>query len=519
MYFTSGSEVFPTRAISLVLALLSLIVVYHTTAVWQELHNPHVSKKLDTNSSEYAVRVHGYLNHVITTYGLTKEVNWTSWHIQPVQGSKERPGLTRIPVPFQHRSGFQQIDLRQATAEISNVDSMLRLPISSHLDLPQESDASQFLFAISSSYDRLMNNDMAIIRGWQRWMTKIKTTKTNGANLLILLDRATNEQVEELDDLIHQAGIEALIYTTDQRLSMATRYLALVEELRTFGGVLAATRQDKLWFSLLEDSMFIPSISYLTERLSQYDTSDDVYVGLPSDEQDWLQGQDGMTTTYGGGAVFLTRSALTRVLSAPCADLEVSTEPPFQAKKWDALLQQCMTEYADMEMHVLPALYMPDNSDVERIEAPPLVSRIDDKTSVVQSHLVTEACGERCFLQKFAFSDNWVLENGREISYYNQPIRVNKNDVAKPQTDHLASQIILDKGGLKRRNAQLDGKREVWKLMDALRDDDGSVWQAYVKRGPAAETNDGVNATSGDSVIVLTWEAARVDVEVEIKRR
>lgn len=495
----------PSRLTSLILSLLVVFLIYHATSLRDTYPYFQRAKGPSGNRTDLALRVQSYIDQVAAVKGLTEHVDWMSWHIKPVISLAESTSITKIPIKFQHRGGFRRVGIYDESRAIFEADPVMRLPISTNIDLPTDADASPYLFALSTTYERMLKDDMAMIRSWRRWMTKISTTKSNGANLLILLDRATNDQVGELEVLLKSAGIEALLYTTDDRISTATRYLALVEELRTFGGVLSATHQHKQWFALVEDTIFLPSITSLSERLQQFDTDGEVYVGLPSDKADWVESTEGITT-YGGGAVFLTRGAVNRILTAPCADLEISSEPPFQAKKWDALIQQCLTQYADLRMNVLPALYVPpspssSSTPGEKVEAPPLAAHINaHKEDLVRAHLVTDACGERCFLQTFAFADNWVLTNGREISRYDKKLRIG-GGVQAIAPDHLASQIVLDDVDLQRRNGQLDGNREVWHLIDAMQDEDGSVWQAYLKQAGQHRSAEAV-----DSLIVLRWE-------------
>jgi hypothetical protein len=376
-------------------------------------------------------------------------------------------------------------------------------------------------------------NNWAIMRAWKRWLTRSDGT-TSGASLVLMLDNATQDELDRIDNALRKAGIEVYTTSTVERASKARRYYELIRIMKTYSATLAASGQEKDWYGVVEDTVFFPSLPYLHERLSAYDSSEQLYIGIPSEKMDWQH--DGKSiTTLGGGAVFLTRQTVNLIPKLPCIEGYASSPgSPFRAQKWDAVLKQCVKQWAGIDMHVIPAFYSPKDADYKpHLEChetgvrPLLLHDYQDRhrLDVSMAHLVTDICGEACFMHRYMFHDNWVVINGMSISYYPSGLgpgpdqdqergdEAGKRDVSMGgEQKSISGQIVINEEGVEKRPLEWTGQRDVWELLDSAKAANGAIWQAYLKRGRRRPTGSSKEDAAGeveelDSVIVLIWES------------
>ncbi|KAF4513403.1 hypothetical protein G6O67_000678 [Ophiocordyceps sinensis] len=437
-----------------------------------------------------------YLKRLADRYKLTNQTEWLAWRVQ--SSGRKDGGSALVDVGLNFASQSRSImDVRGPDPEAPRAPRKMTLPARDDARAGQ-TDASDLLFGISTSYERIADRDWALLRAWQRWLTGANK-ESNGAGLVLMLDKATDRQLQEIDDELYRRGLAAYLMSTEEPMSMAKRYHELVRIFKTYGATLAASGQRKKWFGLVEDTVFFPGLSYLGERLSRYNADDELYIGLPSGRRDWHADGENMTTN-GGGAVLLTRRAVDRIPRLPC--LEASeTETPVKPKRWDALLKDCVKQRAGLDMGSIPASYSPRHGDQgASLEARvrPLVLQGGNRLDLGMAHLVTDVCGEACFMQRFLFRDDWVLVNGVSISQHPDGLRRQPPGLL----GNASRQSLDDDDDGERSLFTWTGRRNVWRLLDSASASNGSVWQAYLKRGSrSGEGTDGL-----DSVIVLIWE-------------
>jgi hypothetical protein len=182
-----------------------------------------------------------------------------------------------------------------------------------------------------------------------------------------------------------------------------------------------------------------------------------------------------------------------------------------------------------MKMHIIPSFYSPkDNDDysshLDSYETgiqPLALHDYGERHHLTpsQAHLVTDVCGEACFLQRYRFRDNWVLVNGYTITEYPDGIHLSDMPLSTAGKASSSRRSVIGPVKLKERDTDRKmlfwtGRRNVWKLMDSVTTAEGDVWQAYVKRGvidePALKKRWGEEVGDvKDSVIVLVWESAK----------
>ncbi|POR37997.1 Uncharacterized protein TPAR_01799, partial [Tolypocladium paradoxum] len=294
------------RFSNILIILLLVFIIVHTTRYFQQRRSGAILIDLDEDVGGVGVSPEEeYLERLIDTYGLTNLTKWQAWRIQPSERDDEGSSITDVHVNFESQAE-RVIDVRQPSRADLHAGKMMALPIRSGARI-EDTDASEFLFGVSTSYERVADRDWAVFRSWERWLTNGKG-RSNGAGLVLMLDKATDGQLREVDRMLHDAGIDAYTTATAAPTSMARRYYELVRTLKTYGATLAASGERKRWYGVVEDTVFFPSLSYLRARLAAYDPGEPLYIGLPSERLDWHEDGDGITTA-GGGAVLLTRGA------------------------------------------------------------------------------------------------------------------------------------------------------------------------------------------------------------------
>ncbi|KAM4056950.1 glycosyltransferase family 31 protein [Hirsutella rhossiliensis] len=499
----------------LVIALIVGLCI-HISRYWQQRHHSSALIKLNENPAGGPSAEEQYLERLAYRYALTNQTEWLAWRIQSAGRKDGGSSLIDVGLNFGSQS-HKIIDLRGPDPSALRAPRKMTLPARDDTRA-EPTDASDFLFGISSSYERIADRDWALVRAWERWFTGAKK-ESNGAGLVLMLDKATDRQLQEVDEELYARGLDAYLMSTEEPMSMATRYHELVRIFKTYGATLAASGQRKKWFGLVEDTVFFPDLSYLGERLSRYNANDELYIGLPSERQDWHADGDNMTT-YGGGAVLLTRQAVDRIPRLPCLEA-AELEAPVKPKRWDALLKECVEQRGGLDMRFIPALYSPkDDGDgdlpsvaSQEAGARPLVLhdyQDRHRLDVGMAHLVTDVCGEACFMQRYVFHDNWVLVNGVSISQHPDGLKHQRRRRANQRRGVLkgrvgrntSGQFVDDDQEVERTFLTWTGRRNVWRLLDSAPALDGSVWQAYLRRGTRGSEGPG----EMDSVIVLIWE-------------
>ncbi|CAH0048710.1 unnamed protein product [Clonostachys solani] len=490
-----------------------------------------------------------YLGRLTRELGLSHEASWVAWRIQPSEQSEVWPSVTEVHLNF-GAVAPKTINLASPDRMDLYAKKRMELPVPTGPKLG-DVDASDFLFGISTTYARISDRDYAMIKAWARWLTD-GHHHSNGASMVVVLDQANASQLDEVDRALQASGLDCWVTTTEEPMSMARRYFELTRILKTFAANLAANGQNKRWFGLVEDDVFFPSLSYLRDRLFSYNTDSQHYIGLPSEKLDWDTSENEQIQTHGGGAVLLTLSALTRIPNLPCFETESSRKTSFKSKRWDELLHTCLMKHTELQMHVLPGFYSPNDKTIdenvdsyETGQQPLLLRRYAHRhlLNINKAHLVTNVCGESCFMQRYLFKDNWVLVNGISITQYPDGVKIEHKEAHKgasteeKKEDHqkrsnleadeagrdisssLTKRLFIDddSGSVDRATLSWSGRRNAWKLVDSAVSKDGAVWQAYLKRGKKNSARDvqqqqqqqGNSADEKDSIIVLVWEQAK----------
>jgi hypothetical protein len=490
-----------------------------------------------------------FLEHLVKKHGLTSEVTWSARVVEAkyAGASGGRPSMTDVGGKFM-QGDFATVRAHDKGLRLQVDRSALVLPVAGSAKAGAV-DASGLLFGISTTYSRLTYLDNSLIKDWERWLTDGKGN-SNGAGLLLTLQKTSTQEIERVEEKLRSMGIDATVLLADGTGESA--YVDLVHKLKDH--VAAGKRR---YMALVDDDIFFPSMGQLVKRLSKFDPSKEHYIGAPSERADWLIESD-RTLTYGGGAVFLTAPMLERLAQLPCLHEpakkpKVSGSSSLQTggEQWDLLLYECITGNTEVDLHVLPSFYNPEEeqlySDRDRrvlvaegyasgAQAQPPLTLHHYKNvhrfEAGRGHLVTSACGEACFLQRFRFKDDWILVNGYTLSHYPDGVdtvtlkkesKKQKLDEEDDQKVVFGKRIVVDgadadaEEGVK--VVAWAGRKRTWRLLDARVGEGGEIWQAYVKRRGGGNSfgeiderpqGDAIHAeeetTDKDSVVLLIWK-------------
>lgn len=470
-----------------------------------------------------------WLDELVDRHAIPKDVRYYSVRIKP-HLNDSRPTMTDVEANFMH-NGFRGVRSDSYNLRL-NAEHTVQVPIAKGTK-QVDVDASNLLFGISSSYDRITRQDDALILDWTRWLTDGKGS-SNGASLVLTLRLGTDHEVRTIKRKLEDVGIDAIV-TSDDAPDSPTRYFDLIEHLAIRESAKGFENSgEKRYLAVVDDDIFFPDMSQLVERLKKYNHEEEHYIGLPSERADWVADPD-ETVTYGGGAVFLTPPAATKIAQLPCLRAQ-DTKDPLQGyvSQWDHLVYDCVSNYTKLTMHVLPSFYLPSDEifghyffNYDLGIAPLTLHRprnrhlLDPgKATALHPHL-----NPSTFLQRYRFADDWVLVNGYTLSHYpdgQDTAFLGSDAVSSPDfearaaaTLPLNTNLAVDDEGRDPREWSVTtwaGSRRVWKFADARTDPaTGEVWQAYVRRrGDPGVYTDGrrnEDKAGSDYVVVLIWEA------------
>jgi hypothetical protein len=520
-----GSPVMSQRYSCLIITLVVVALCFHlfrTSRSWAPQpvlgHGKILTVYPDEPAAEEApATAEGQYLSRLKRYGLSKEVKWLTWRVQHVEKWTDWNPVADVALDFlTNQPGV--VNTADDTSPALRAKAKMELPVAMS-SVPGTIDASELLFGVATNYQRLVANDLARIKMWARFLTN-GHRQSNGATLVVLLEKASASQVEEVDKYLEVYGIDAYIASSDGEMSMPQRYMELAKILTNFDSQLAVRNQEKFWYALIEDTIFFPNLSYLLDRLSGYNSDRENYVGLPSERADWIASKDGITTS-GGGAVFMTQSLVKELPKLPCFGDKEMPMPRVLRRNWDNMLQDCLMRQKDLKLHAIPSFYSPiddvPGSFMESYETgmqPLILKQADERHGLDanMAHKVTNVCGEACFMQRYVFRDRFVLINGVEIVEYPKDVRYSRRGtsprsmVGGKTNLYVADELILDSPPDDWAVLDYRGHKKVWRLYDSVSVEDGSVYQAYVNK---AEGMGGKEEDDMDSVIVLIWEDSK----------
>jgi hypothetical protein len=447
-----------------------------------------------------------FVKKVLKDNGIGPEITYASRTIQYVPDARERLSITEVDDNL----------LPNEFAEIT-IDKKVSLPAGKPLKLhvhqsprPDQVDASSLIFGASTTFERFTSKRTSPIKEWTRWLTD-GHGHTNGAGLVLALFNTSDAEIAHATEQLVGVGINATVIASDMSLDMPGRYVSLVSMLYNH-----PTRDSRKYFSLIDDDTFFPCLSGLMNELSRYDPSKPYYIGTFTERVDWMIGNRA-PMAYGGGGIFLTAPVARELIGLPCLDKDEKNEYVLKADQGDRLLYNCLRDYTEIRLSYLPLLHQSDqfgdSSGFYESGQQPLSLHHYKSWHHIEPdkmHVVSDACGEDCVLQRFQFKDNFILSNGYSVAHYPKGIDfdplIMEGTFDSGEGEMKDVNLSYTFGGL-RKNLSMTGRKRAWELLDARREGDGTVRQIYLKRrGDGRWVAEGEEHPERDSIVVLVWK-------------
>ncbi|KAL5343688.1 hypothetical protein BJX70DRAFT_393745 [Aspergillus crustosus] len=410
---------------------------------------------------------------ILERLGVKKVSQYVRREVVPVETSSHLPLIQSLEIPlFDQRSTG-----KKATVASGLLQDDCSIPSQLSLEVPRLSghvDASHFDFGVATRVDRLSES----LDAFAHWAGHTRT------RIFALVE--PDDRVPEVLAKAEQLGVNLVVTQTDEEYQ--TRYFSLISHLAK------NAREETRWSCIIDDDTFFPSMAALVEAFEKYDHTQPMYIGGVSESVSQI-GLFGLMG-FGGAGVFLSRP-LVEQLSKP----EVTDACHQMVYTGDRRISLCVYQYSSAYLtidHRLRQLdFRGDATGFFEAPRPPPLSVHHWKSwfnaDMAKLSKVSEICGDSCLLQKWRFSDGWVLTNGFSISKHSQAL--SPEDYSMELTwdgDHNANReaFMHELGPLREKD---DGKVS-YLLVDSVIEND-RVRQWYIHR----------DTTKGDQIMELIW--------------
>lgn len=445
-------------------------------------------------------------------YGLGSSIDYAKRYIRFQRQDITRLSITRINDNL-FPQGLQQIDIQNPPLQ-AQCTTPLVVPVSKSA-MPDSVNASDFLFGVSTTYSRITDPNINPMEEWAHWLTDGKGN-SNGAGLLLDLVDASKKEIADIQSLLISMGINAKVEALDSSIPMAKRYLSLLPSLYE-----DSKRISRKWLVMCDDDTFFPSMHRLISRLSEYDDSEQLYIGTFSEDVNNIQRHG--SQAFGGAGVFFTVSLASQIakLYPSCStDEKIQESNTGWGPQGDILLRKCIYENTDVRLTMLRDLHQLDiigdpsgfyESGVAPLSLHHFKGGMWHYAKPYTGVQVAYTCGEDCFLQRFRTEDNYIISNGYSVAHYPLGINFNVHQMERtftsaPDDYGWNLDFMLEPG---RRSLHGTGRKTAWDIKEATRDSDGSVSQVYIKKGDDIRwinNNDRNNQMMNrDGIVELVW--------------
>ncbi|KAH6888621.1 family 31 glycosyltransferase [Thelonectria olida] len=387
----------------------------------------------------------------------------------------------------------------------------LELPVPKS-GFPATVNASDFLFGVSTTYERFMNPDTTPIGEWIYWLTD-SHGHTNGAHLVLMLLDATDHQLQEVANLLGDVGINVDVYHSDSGTEMAVRYVTLVPTLYTH-----REAANKKWLVTCDDDTYFPSMHGLINKLKTYDSELPMYIGTLSEDAGAVERHG--SQAFGGAGVFLTLSMAEKITAnyEECSnEKSIHKANSGWGAQGDILLRNCIYEHSDTRLTNLWDLwqldFLGDPSGFYEWGIKPLSlhhyrGRGWHLSRPVQMSKIAHTCGEDCTMLRFKTSDNFIV-SGYSVAHYPQGVNFDYRQVEStlwapaPNRGWNFDYMF----GPQRPSLHRTGRKIAWELVESEVNPDGSVIQTYIRHKTDERWvgKDEKPMSKVDGIIELVW--------------
>lgn len=488
-----------------------IAVAVFLVVVW--IYHPYLIGTSIDSSTEAGFSPHGnddlsWVKQVLKQNKIGPEIEYAARTIRYVPDARTRKPITHVDqnlLPNQ----FKNITISQYS----------KFPAGRLLDLhvkqsprPDQVDASNMIFGVSTTYERFTAENTSPIKEWERWLTD-GHGHSNGAGLILALFNCSASELNHAEQKLDKAGINATVLHSNIDLDMPGRYVDLVSMLYNH-----PTAKNRKYFALVDDDTFFPYLGELLRTLERFDPQKPFYIGTFTERTDWMIGNKA-PFAYGGGGIFLTKPVAQKISSLPCLDKDSDGMYKIGGDQGDRLLYNCLHQFTDVTLTYLPELHQEDqfgdaSGFYESGQQPLSLHHYKSwhQLHPDQTHTVADACGEDCVLQRFQFKDDFIISNGYSIAEYPKgidfdPLQIEGTFNYGDDTDPEFGEVVFSYSfGQLRKSLSKTGKKRAWGLLGARKEGDGRVKQIYLKRrGDDRWRAEGEEGPERDSIVVLTW--------------
>lgn len=421
----------------------------------------------------------------------------------------ERKRMTKISQKLLN-GNFKTVDVSKQYGHDS-CDKPLEVEVTAS-GLPSTVDASDYMFGVSTTFKRFMDPDTTPINEWIFWLTDSRGN-SNGGKLVLMLLEATDDQLQEVANLLGDVGIDVDVYHSDSSLEMAVRYLTLVPTLFTH-----PEAHKKKWLVTCDDDTFFPSMHGLIDKMDKMDHEMEMYVGTLSEDAGALERHG--SQAFGGGGVFLSlplAEKITDLFSNCTTEQKILESNSGWGPQGDIILRKCIYENTDTRLTSMWDLWQLDffghpagfyEWGIKPLSLHHYRGGGWHKAKPGQYTKIAHTCGEDCTLQRFQTKDDFII-SGYSIAHYPDGITFDTNQLEA--TLHAAPE---DKGwnldfmmGPQRPNLEKTGRKIAWQMQESEVQMDGSVLQIYTRKQNDERWvhSDKQPMSNIDGVIELVW--------------
>jgi len=418
-------------------------------------------------------------------YQLQDNIQYGRRYIRFHRENIARPSMTKVDNDL-FPLGFETININKPpTASACPKPLDVIVPRSPY---PSTVDASDLLFGISTTFERLSDPKTGPIIEWSHWLTN-GNGKSNGAGLILHLVDATNAEIEATRQMMKEMGMDVKVFPSDSSVEMAKRYLSLLPALYK-----ESQHKKRKFLVMCDDDTFFPSMHRLVERLSTYDHTTDLYIGTFSEDVNNTQRHG--SQAFGGAGVFFSVPLAKKVSSyfSSCSTTKkIEESNTGWGPQGDILLRKCIYENTDVRLTLLRDLHQLDivddpagfyESGVAPLSLHHFKGGIWHEAHPYEGAQISHACGEDCFLQRFQTKDNYIISNGFSVAHYPKGIDFNVHQMertfgAAPDDYGWNLDFMLGPG---RKSLLQTGRKASWELKESRVEEDGSVRQTYIRK-------------------------------------
>lgn len=418
----------------------------------------------------------------------------------------ERKSMTRLSQKLLN-APFKTVDLAKTYGHDA-CDEPLEVDVTTS-GLPSTVNASDYMFGVSTTYQRFMDPKTTPINEWVFWLTD-SHGHSNGAKLILMLLDARDDELQEVANLLGDVGVDVDVYHSGSSLEMAVRYLALVPTLTTHPDA-----PSKKWLVTCDDDTFFPSMHGLMAKMDTFNHTQDLYVGTLSEDSNAVERHG--SQAFGGAGVFLSlplARKITEKYSSCATEQKVLESNSGYGPQGDILLRKCIYENTETRLTMLWDLWQLDivgdaagfyewgikPLSLHHYRASWHTAKPDQFTKIAHT------CGEDCSLQRFQTADDFVI-SGFSIANYPEGAELNFVQMEKtlqPDDKNWNFDFMF---GPQRRALMKTGRKISWDIQESEVRPDGSVLQTYTRKkdDPRWVYKDGKPMSNIDGIIELVW--------------